>query len=295
MKSKVLLLSVLPLLMLAIVTCHQVLFTAPPGSNIFCQENPHVIAAFNGVSTISCLLTEPTGFPVADGTTVQFFTNLGRVPEQGRTNDGVVRVNLTADGRSGTATVVAISGGASSGGGTTPTTGGGSSTTTIVGSPGRGLAASSASSASAASASSALMAQDSVDVVIGNPNAQSLRVVAFPPRLTDSRTSQITANVFDGQGNPVAGVPVIFEVLSSSAIGSPTPVPVGTPTPAPGTQPIYEHMDSQGQPVFTDSNGQAHDVMRTRYPRDAAPREVIVRASVAFDDAIADEVRIFVN
>lgn len=293
MKSKALLLLALPVLTLAIVTCHQVLFTAPPGSNMECFENPRVIAAFNGISTISCIVTEATGFPVADGTTVQFFTDLGRIPEQGRTNDGVVRVNLTADGRSGTASIVAISGGASSGGGTTPTTGG-STTTTIIGSPGRGLAASSGSGASGAAASSALQARATASVIIGNTNAESMRLSAFPPRLTDSRTSQITANVVDRDGNPVAGVPVFFEVVSSTAIGSPTPVPVGTPTPSPGTQPIYEHMDSQGQPVFTDSNGQAHDVLRTRYPRDATPREVVVHASLAFG-AVEDDVTVFIN
>jgi hypothetical protein len=267
MKSKALLLSVLPLLALAIVACHQVLFTAPPGSTINCFANPGFIAAFNGVSTISCVLTKPTGFPVADGTSVQFFTTLGRIPEQGRTNDGVVRVNLTADGRSGQATVTAISGGPSTGG-TTPTS---ATSTTIVGGPSRGL---SASSTSGANTSSALLEGPSVTVTIGNTNAESIRVVAFPPRLTDSRTSQITASVFDRSGNPVAGVPVIFEVVSGTSL---------------------EHVDSQGQPVFTDSNGQAHDVVRTRYPRDLPPREVVVQASLAFSDIISDEVTIIVN
>jgi adhesin/invasin len=43
---------------------------------------------------------------------VQFFTTLGRIQEQGKTNDGVARVNLTSDSRSGNATVTAISGAA---------------------------------------------------------------------------------------------------------------------------------------------------------------------------------------
>jgi len=290
MKSKALLL----LVVMTQLTCHQVIFTAPPGTTMTCQANPEFIAAFNGVSIISCLLTEEIGTPVADGTVVQFFTNLGRVPEQGRTNDGVVRVNLTADGRSGRANVRVFSGGGSTGGGTT--TPGSSSTTTTTLPVQRSV---SASGAVSASASSALLANAEVNVTIGTANASSMRLSASPPRITDSRTSQITATVFDGSGNPVAGVPVFFEVQSATT--TPLPTPSGTPTPTPtatpppsGGNPIFESMDSQGQPVFTDSNGQARDVLRTRYPRDAAPRSVVVLASVPFGN-VSDTVTVFVN
>ena len=104
MKSKALLF----LIVVSQLTCHQALFTAPPGSTIACSENPRFISAFNGVSVISCIVTEPAGTLVSDGTVVQFFTTLGRIPEQGKTNDGVVRVNLEADGRSGTASGTAV-------------------------------------------------------------------------------------------------------------------------------------------------------------------------------------------
>lgn len=293
MKSKALLL----LLILPQLTCHQVLFQAPPGTTTVCFANPTAIAAFNGVSIISCLLTEEIGTPVADGTVVQFFTDRGRIPEQGRTNDGVVRVNLTADGRSGPANVTACFGGGSNTGGTTPTSSTVVPTSTTINVERSGL------SASASSASAALMACTTVpEVLIGNTNASSIRVSAFPPRLTDSRTSQITASVFDANGNPVAGVPVFFTVLSGTTIGpaptpGPTPVatPVGTPTPPPaGDAPIFEHVDSQGQPVFTDSNGQAHDVLRTRYPRDAPTRQVVVEARVPFGN-VSGTVPVFVN
>ena len=98
MKSKALLL----LVVATQFTCHQVIFHAPPDTVMTCFANPEDIPAVNGVSIISCLLVEDVGTPVADGTTVQFFTTLGRVPEQGKTNDGVVRVNFQSDGRSGT-------------------------------------------------------------------------------------------------------------------------------------------------------------------------------------------------
>ena len=100
------------LLAISQLTCHQAIFTAPPGSVIFLSANPADIPAHGGVSVISALVLEEPGTVVPDGTVVQFFTTLGRIQEQGKTNDGVARVNLTADSRSGTAEVVAVSGGA---------------------------------------------------------------------------------------------------------------------------------------------------------------------------------------
>jgi hypothetical protein len=93
---------------------------------------------------------------------------------------------------------------------------------------------------------------------------------------------------------------VFFE--AASATTTPTPTPTGTPTPTPsttpvpptGNNPVFEHMDSQGQPIFTDSNGQARDVLRTRYPREAAPRTVVVRATVPFGN-VNDTVQVFIN
>jgi hypothetical protein len=95
----------------------QVILTAPQGSQMFLTANPEFIPASGGVSIVSATLLEPeAGTPVADGTVVQFFTDLGRIEEQGRTNDGVARVKLVADARSGTAHVSAISGDASASG-----------------------------------------------------------------------------------------------------------------------------------------------------------------------------------
>ncbi|HET8647494.1 MAG TPA: hypothetical protein VFO85_18495, partial [Vicinamibacteria bacterium] len=91
--------------------CHQALFTAPAGSTLDVTANPEFIPAHGGVSVITAVVIEPAGTPVADGTVVQFFTTLGRIDEQGRTNDGVARVNLLAQGLSGPAVVTAVSGG----------------------------------------------------------------------------------------------------------------------------------------------------------------------------------------
>jgi len=98
------------LLALCQVVCHQAILTAPPSSTITLVANPTFIAANGEVSVISALVIEPAGTPVPDGTVVQFFTSLGRIDEQGKTNDGVARVNLVSDTRSGDASITAASG-----------------------------------------------------------------------------------------------------------------------------------------------------------------------------------------
>ncbi len=103
--------TVFGILAMSQVVCHQAILTAPLESTITVVANPNFIAANGEVSVISALVIEPAGTPVPDGTVVQFFTTLGRIDEQGKTNDGVARVNLVSDTRSGEAEVTAISGG----------------------------------------------------------------------------------------------------------------------------------------------------------------------------------------
>jgi hypothetical protein len=283
MKSKALLLVVV----LSQMTCHQVLFTAPPGSTMNCSANPTTIPAVNGVSVISCLVVEEIGTPVADGTVAQFFTTLGRIPEQGRTNDGVVRVNFESTGRSGEAEIRIFSGGGSSGGG-----GGGSSTTTTSLSAERSSASGlSASGNQVTAALSGIQAEATVRVTIGNATASTVFLTG-PQRFNENRPAELIATVVDSNGNFVPGVPVFFRVEAGNVTPTPTPTATATatatvtttvtpvaPVSAPGTE--TESLDSQGQPVFTDTNGQARDVLRTRWPINGASRPVTVFAQTA--------------
>lgn len=93
-------------------SCGQAILTAPVGSTLAISVNPPFIAAQGDSAVVSVLVLEPAGTPAPDGTVVQFFTTLGKIPEQGKTNDGVVRVNLQSDTRSGTAKITAYSGAA---------------------------------------------------------------------------------------------------------------------------------------------------------------------------------------
>jgi hypothetical protein len=202
----------------------QAILTAPPDTTMTVFANPTFVEAHGGVSVVSALLIEDVGTPVADGTVVQFFTDLGRIEEQGKTNDGVARVNFVSDARSGTANITAFSGAATG-------------TATIA---------------------------------VGSIRPDLVVVTASPQRILESRSSQIVAVVLDENGNPVPNVPVFFSVNSAT-----------------------EFMESGGQPVFTDQDGRARDVLRTRYPRDAPARSVDVTATTA--NGIAGTTEVFIN
>lgn len=202
----------------------QAILTAPSGTVMELIVNPPFIEAHGGVVVVSAILTEAAGTPVADGTVVQFFTDLGRIEEQGRTNDGVARVNFVSDARSGTANITAISGAAT----------------------------------------------DTATIEVGSVRPALVVVTAAPQRILESRSSQIVAVVLDGSGNPVPNVPVFFSVDGAT-----------------------EFMDSGGQAVFTDNDGRARDVLRTRHPRDGDFRSVTVTARTAND--IDGETEVFIN
>ena len=94
-------------------SCGQAILSSPVGTTLQIFVNPSFISANGDTAVVSVLATEPAGTPVPDGTVIQFFTTLGKIDEQGKTNDGVARVNLISDARSGTAVVTAVSGAAS--------------------------------------------------------------------------------------------------------------------------------------------------------------------------------------
>lgn len=244
----------------------QAILTSPAGSLLSMTANPEFIPAHGGVSVISVLVVEPTGTVVPDGTVVQFFTTLGRIDEQGRTNDGVARVNLLATGLSGPAAVTAVSGGEGppSPSSTTPgpTTPGSTTTTLRPQEQGRNPPLGAAQGVGSVS----------VTVAIGNGLPSRIVLTAEPTRITAQRASLIRAIVLDENGNPVASVPVFFMLR----------VPTAT-----------ERLAGGGRPAFTDTSGVAEDVLSTTAAATAPPRVVIVQA-IAPDGTTA-EVGVAVN
>jgi hypothetical protein len=222
-------------------TCHQAILTAPPGSSVTLFANPTFIPANGGVSVISALLIEPAGTPVSDGTVIQCFTTLGRIDEQGKTNDGVARVNLVSDSRSGTANVTCSSGApADTGPAPSP-------------SPTTGPAPTPGGSGSG-----------SVQVIIGSVLPARMFLTADPIRIepSDPRESTIIATVFDASGNAAVNVPVIFQITSVTG----------------GT--VNERFEIDGA-VHTDNSGRAINVLRTNYSPSSPSKQVTVTATTA--------------
>jgi hypothetical protein len=241
--------------------CESVPLTAAPGAIMTLIANPEFVIANGGVSVVTAILVEPAGTFVPDGTEVFFFTNLGRVDASGKTRNGVARVNFVSDARSGTARVDAISGGPAP----APTAAATRS----------GVTASAAGVGVAAAAGGGTVAAEnsaSVEIRIGNALPERVLVGADPQRITGSRQASITATVFDGDGNPVQNVPVVFSLSGSL---------------------IEETLDSGGSPRFTDSNGQAFDTLRTRAPVGGVQKTVTVTATTA--TGITGTVAVFVN
>jgi hypothetical protein len=248
-------------LALTLPMCTGVPLTAPSNSSMTLFPNPRFIPANGGVSLVTATVIEPAGTPVPNGTVVFFITNLGTIDREARTKDGIARVNLVSDSRSGTATVTAFSGGVAvpqASPSATPTP-------TVRLSFGMGTALADNPGTNSAS--------DTVD--IGSALPSHVIVQANPARITTPRSALITANVFDKDGNPVANVPVIFKV-------------------APVTGILQETLDSGSVPVFTDTNGQAFDTLRTRALFDPTLQKTVeVSANLPVGDPVA--VTVFIN
>jgi hypothetical protein len=249
------------LLTAAHVACEQGLFTAPPGSTLTLVANPTFIPSNGGVSVITAFVVEPAGTPVANGTVIQFFTTLGTIDREGRTNDGVARVNLVSDSRSGIATVTALSGGQAVAPSPAPSVG---SLGLPFPSPSPSGTPSPLPSATPPPGGGGTgTGSATVMVTIGSAAPTRIILTADPPQIRSDapqRVSRLVANVLDANGNPIANVPVIFAVTAT---------------------PPTETLASGGAPVFTDTNGQATDQLQTSYPRDADPKTVSVTATVS--------------
>ena len=240
----------------ASATCDSVPLTAPAGSSIFLQANPPFVAANGGTSVVTALVTEPAGTLVPNGTEVFFFTNLGRIDARVATRDGIAAANFVADSRSGTASITAYSGG-----------------------PAPAASASSSTSTGSTTVSSTATGSGSatIGIAIGSALPATLFVGADPQRIGIGRPATLVANVFDGSGNPVQNVPVLFSITSVS----------------PATVGIEETLASGGSPRYSDSNGQAFDTLSTRSASGGAQKAVTITATAA--NGITGTAVVYVN
>ena len=178
----------------SLAACAGVLFTAPPGSSCSLNANPPFVASDGGVSAITALVIEPAGTTVSDGTVLLFFTDIGFIDPQGKTRDGIARVNFTSDSRSGVAHISAICGGAA------PTT---------TASPGASPAPGGGVSGTGSASTTVTVGSVRVKAVVG--------IRADPPRITVSNSTHVFARVIDENGNGIPNVPVFFDVVTDKA------------------------------------------------------------------------------
>ena len=167
-----------------------------------------------------------------DGTEVFFFTTLGRVDESGKTRNGVARVNFVSDARSGKAPSPRSREAA-------PTI---ATTTLATGRAGAVAAASGGHRWLRKPRPPGLPPRTAV-ITIGSGSrcawwSRPIRRTSRP----DVRRL-LRATVFDVSGNPVQNVPCSFSVNGAT-----------------------ERLDSGGAFLFTNSNGQVTDTLRTSAP-----------------------------
>lgn len=110
-----------------LASCEKVPLVAPAGTVITLVSATNVLPINGSTDLVAVLIengttgtgtgtgatTASSGTAVHNGTVVSFTTSLGKIePAEARTNNGRVTVKLTADGRSGRATITAFSGSA---------------------------------------------------------------------------------------------------------------------------------------------------------------------------------------
>jgi plastocyanin len=167
-------------------TCDSVPLTAPTNSTIVLTAGTTVLPV-GGSTVLTAEVIEPAGTAVHNGTTVRFFTSLGRVdPAEAQTRNGIATATFFAGDASGLADVRATSGGAG-GGSTTPSTGTGGTTTP------------------------ASNGGSSITITIGAAAIKTVTVRVNPSTVSQNGGSvQVVATVASETGRLLSNIPVSF-------------------------------------------------------------------------------------
>jgi plastocyanin len=143
-----------------------------------------------GSTQLTAEVIEQAGTPVQNGTTVRFFTSLGRVePAEAQTRNGIATAMFFAGDDSGIADVRASSGGAGGGSTPAPSTGNGGTTTTTPASSGGA----------------------SLQITIGAAAIEAVTVRVNPATVSQNGgTVQVVATVAGTNGRLLSNIPVTF-------------------------------------------------------------------------------------
>ena len=167
-------------------TCDHVPLTAPTNSSIALTAGTRVLPV-GGSTLLTAEVIEQSGTPVQNGTTVRFFTTLGRVdPAEAQTRNGVATATFFAGDDSGIADVRATSGGASGGTGTTTTPPPGTTTTPTSGG-------------------------STIQITVGAAAIKTVTVRVNPATISQNGgTVQVVATVASDTGRLLSNIPVGF-------------------------------------------------------------------------------------
>ena len=111
-----------------------------------------------------------------------------------------------------------------------------------------------------------------VEIAVGSALPTRVNVTCDPQRIVSPRNCRVVATVFDEFGNPVQNVPVSFSIEGSL---------------------VEERLDSGGALLYTNSNGQVTDVLRTDAPVGLGQKTVTVTATTA--NGITGNATVFVD
>lgn len=163
-----------------VTACDKVPLLAPSGSTINLSASTRTLP-INGSTGLTAFVTESSGTPVQNGTTVRFTTTLGTVdPVETQTTNGLAVANFLAGTLSGLAEIHAISGGAGGATGTGTSTG-------------------------------ATSAANVITIAIGAAAVKAVTLRASPSTIgPNGGDVQIVATVVDANGAGLVGVPVTF-------------------------------------------------------------------------------------
>ena len=166
--------------------CDKVPLLAPTNSTISLTTAAKVLPV-NGSTTLTAFVTESSGTPVQNGTTVRFTTTLGSVqPAETQTVNGMAVATFMAGGSSGVADVRAISAGPGPGGST------GTTTTTTT-------------------------APNTVQITIGAAAVNTVTLRASPATVGPTGgTVELIAIVVGETGSGLSGIPVTFNADQGS-------------------------------------------------------------------------------
>lgn len=115
--------------------------------------------------------------------------------------------------------------------------------------------------------------EPALTISVGTARPHTVRVTCDPQRIVSPRNCHLIATVFDASGNPVQNVPVSFSLTSD---------PV-----------LEETVDSGGAFLYSNSNGQVSDTLRTQAPFGLGQKTVTVTATTA--TAVTGTVTVFVD